>query len=146
MLIVRRAQEEDSELLGRLNKMLIEAEGSNNAMSERQLGNRMKAMLAGGWRAVIAEEEAGPIGYCLFSQQELGLGNEREIYIRHFFICEERRGCGIGTRFLRRLQAEYFPADANIAVDSLATNRVAETFWLKVGFAPFSVQYRLQAR
>ena len=142
MLLLRRAKERDAGLLGKMNRELIDAEGSDNLMSELQLANRMKAMLAGGWQAVIAEDEDGPLGYCLFSKQEFGMGGNREIYIRHFYISATQRGCGIGTIFFGRLQQEYFPADANLAVDALATNERAGRFWQKVGFAPFYVQYR----
>lgn len=142
MLLLRRAKEKDARLLGRLNQELIAAEGSDNLMNELQLANRMKAMLAGGWQAAIAEDESGPVGYCLFSKQEYGMGGKLEIYIRHFYIVAAKRGRGIGTMFFERLCQEYFPAEANLAVDALASNEQAGFFWRKVGFAPFSVQYR----
>ncbi|WP_346353744.1 GNAT family N-acetyltransferase [Azotosporobacter soli] len=142
MLLLRRGQEADADLLGQMNQGLIAAEGSENTMSEWQLANRMKAMLAGGWQAVLAEDESGPIGYCLFSYQKIGLGGRKEIYIRHFFLKQECRGCGIGKQFFDRLQQEFFPPDANIAVDALAQNSAACGFWQSVGLKAFSIQYR----
>ncbi|MEX0978281.1 MAG: hypothetical protein WDZ48_05490, partial [Pirellulales bacterium] len=59
----RLATDDDAVLLTQMNRRLIRDEGHRNPMSEPELTTRMHGWLAGEYRAVIFEDDAGPVGY-----------------------------------------------------------------------------------
>ncbi len=138
---LRRATLADHELLASMNKALIEDEGSTNGLSLQDLTRRMYRMLSEDWTAVLIETGGQVIGYALFQQRS---AEPVEIYLRQYFIHRNFRSKGYGQAAFERIQAEYFPPGASVALDVLASNPRGRHFWEKLGFASHAEMMRLE--
>jgi GNAT superfamily N-acetyltransferase len=134
----RYAVAADLPLLGRLNRELIEDEGSDNSMTIAELEQRMRRWLSSEHRAVLFEIAAEPIGYALFQPDEYG------VYLRHFFICRGFRRSGHGRRSMDILRTRILPKDCQVTLDVLEENETGMAFWQAVGFS--SHARKLKAR
>jgi len=119
----------DLPLLSRLNRQLIEDEGSDNSMTIPELEQRMRRWLGSEHRAVLFEIGGEPVGYALFQPDEYG------VYLRHFFICRSFRRAGHGRRALEILRTRVFPKDCQVTLDVLEDNQAGLAFWQAVGFS-----------
>jgi GNAT superfamily N-acetyltransferase len=133
ILTWRFAGAPDLRLLGTLNKQLIDDEGHRNPMSVAELSDRMKYLLAEGFRAVLFEREQRLVAYALYSTGHDG------IYLRQFFVVREARREGIGRAALALLQAEVWPAGTRLFLDVLVENTRGLAFWRALGFADYAV-------
>jgi len=139
-LQLRLAIAQDFPLLAIMNRQLIEDERSENTMSLEQLEHRLRGFVDKGWKIVLAESEAIPVGYTTFFEGQDELKSYRSrIHIGHYFIRRERRKLGLGTEFLRKLEQEWFPAGAKIVLDVLIANSSAQAFYRSLGFLPYSM-------
>lgn len=127
-LTVRLARHDECALLAQFNAQLIRDERHENAMSAKELGERMREWLADDYRACLFETKAGPIGYALFRDLP------ECVHLRHFFVVPECRGVGLGQRAFHRLRAEFFPVDKRVLVEVLAWNASGLKFWKSLGF------------
>jgi predicted acetyltransferase len=98
MLIeLRPASADDAPLLARLNKHLIEDEGSDNLMSVAELETHMRQMLTVDYEAFMFYSDDGLLGYALLRI------SQNLMYLRQFFICSEIRRRGFGKAALLTL-------------------------------------------
>ena len=144
---LRPASLQDLDELAVMNQQLIQDEGSQNPMTHIELAERMEAWLQGDWRAILIEIGGTVVGYILFRQhQPESPAQGTEIYVRHYFVKRVFRGKGIGQAAFERIQADYFPPDARVVLDVLATNPRGRHFWEKLGFVSHYENLRLEKR
>lgn len=127
----RLATPADCRLLAEFNAQLIRDEGHRNPMSVAELAERMRAWLAGEYRAVIFAAEQGPVGYALFREEP------EHIYLRQFFVQHDSRRQGIGRAAIEHLVRNEWPRHKRIRLDVLVGNTAAIAFWHSVGFADY---------
>ena len=137
-LRLRLASEDDVPLLARMNRRLIEDEGSRNPMSVAELERRMREWIAGEWSVEVFEEGETPVGYAVYQRRTDEYDTDRAVvYLRQFFVERAERGRGIGRRAFDLLAQSRFPAGATVVIDVLAANPGGAAFWARLGFAPY---------
>jgi GNAT superfamily N-acetyltransferase len=130
----RFATQHDYPLLAHLNRQLIEDERHRNRMSLEKLEERMRAWLAGPYKAVLFDDaNDGLVGYALFRI------DPEVVYLRHLFILRHFRRKGHGTAAVRILKEVIWPKDKRLTVEVLAANEPALNFWRSVGYRDYSV-------
>lgn len=129
----RFASQSDIRLLAALNRQLIEDEGHRNAMSVSELGDRMRAFLAGEYRAVLFEHEARLVAYALYAQRGDGL------YLRQFFVAREARRGGVGRAAMAILRKDVWPQDTRLYLEVLTANPRGLAFWRSLGFVDYAL-------
>jgi GNAT superfamily N-acetyltransferase len=129
----RSATLADVPVLAELNRQLIEDEGHRNPMGLVELGERMRAWVAGEYRVIVFEDAAGPAGYAVFRSEE------EWIYVRQFFVARERRRQGVGRRAVEWLVKQAWNGAWRVRLDVLAGNGAARAFWRSVGFGEYCV-------
>lgn len=127
----RPATLDDCRLLAELNAQLIQDEEHRNPMSVDQLAERMRAWLAGEYRAVIFKRPQETVGYALFRDEP------EHVYLRQFFVRREARRQGVGRAAIEHLVRSVWPAHKRIRLDVLVGNTAAIAFWRSVGFADY---------
>jgi GNAT superfamily N-acetyltransferase len=136
----RHASQTDIRLLAALNRQLIEDEGHRNAMSIAELGDRMRAFLAGEYRAVLFERDGRLVAYALWAQRGDGL------YLRQFFVVREARRDGIGRAAMAILRKDVWPQDMRLYLEVLTANQRGLAFWRSLGFADYAVTLEMLPR
>ena len=138
---------EDTGFLARLNKQLIEDEGSRNPMTEAELEIRMKKLLAEGWRADLILREKRAIGYALYQLRRDDYDPcAPVVHLRQYCIDREERGRGYGRRGVELLMEQRFPTGSTVEIDVLASNSAGQRFWRALGFTPYSTAMKLPGR
>jgi GNAT superfamily N-acetyltransferase len=127
----RMATSADAHLLALMNYQLIRDERHRNAMSVAELEQRMQAWLAGEYQAVLFEDELGTAGYALFKREP------DWIYLRQFFVQQERRRRGIGKAAMAWLLEHVWNDAPRIRLDVLVGNSQGIEFWRSLGFADY---------
>lgn len=140
---LRRATLADAPLLATMNRQLIADERSRNPMSPAELEARMRGWLAADWTAVLIVRADMVVGYALYQERrDPYFPARRTVYLRQLFVGRDQRGRGVGRAAVATLLREWFPADATVELDVLATNPGGRRFWRSVGFAPYATTYR----
>lgn len=130
----RQATRADCNLLGRLNRQLIEDEGHRNAMTELELARRMRLWLTrGGYTGLLFFEDDDMVAYALYRE------GPDEIYLRHLFVMRGRRRQGIGRQAMRTLREGIWPPGKRLTVEVLWTNAAAIAFWKAMGYREYSL-------
>jgi GNAT superfamily N-acetyltransferase len=129
----RFAGPSDIRLLAALNRQLIDDEGHRNTMSVSELGDRMRAFLAGEYRAVLFDRDGRLAAYALYAQRSDGL------YLRQFFVVREARRGGIGRQAMAILRAEVWPRDIRLYLEVLTANPRGLAFWRSLGFVDYAL-------
>ncbi|MBZ0301299.1 MAG: GNAT family N-acetyltransferase [Anaerolineae bacterium] len=146
-VVLRRASAHDCDQLASMNLELIRDEGSRNPMTQIELSERMRRWLKNGWDALLIVVNKAVVGYILYQiRPDEYYPEQRDVYVRQYFIKRPFRSKGIGQKAFQQIQADYFPPDAALVVDVLATNPGARRFWEKLGFASYAENLRLEKR
>lgn len=132
-----RVGEESLPLLAEFNRRLLEEEGFPFAVTVAELENRLREMLAGGYRAVAFIWKSRPVGYCLYRL------HPRYAYIRHIYV-----GKDAGREFdvadaLALLRREEFHDFATIRIDVPEGRKESVNLLESMGFRPRSVRLEL---
>ena len=144
----RHAELSDVPLLARMNKQLIQDEGSRNAMNLAELEQRMRGWLAGDgrpnpWRAILIQVGELVVGYCLYQERRDEYEPEQGVfYVRQFFVAWAWRRQGVGRRAFERIVAVVIPDEARLELDVLSCNAAGQAFWVSLGFTSASVTMR----
>lgn len=112
--------------LAELNKELINAEGSENAMTIAELEERMKDFLQKFYEAFFFVEQNTVVGYALVKI------DCKPLYLRQFMIIPECRRRHYGEQAFRLLLS-YLKTDS-IDIEVLSNNDQGIQFWEKMGF------------
>jgi GNAT superfamily N-acetyltransferase len=135
MLIRELATREEFEalfpLIHQLNPMLEQADFST----------RLTAMLANGYRAVVAEEAGEWFGVCGF-----WVGTRfwcgQYVDVDNVVVEERARGKGVGQQMIRWVEAEAARLGCGIAVlDSYVTYEDAHRFYKREGYEPLGYHF-----
>jgi GNAT superfamily N-acetyltransferase len=142
--LIRKAAEADVGILAQMNKALILAEGSRNPMTIQQLEERMHGWLLGEWTIEVFQLNEAVIGYAVY---QVGIDEyfpeESFVHLRQFYIGNEHRSKGYGSRVLKQLIKGTFPQGAKVMIDVLQSNPRGQSFWAKFGFEPYYTHMRL---
>ncbi len=132
------ARSEDVALLAEMNFCLIRDENHSNPMTLTALEIRMLSWLKEGYQCRLLYQNDNCVGYVLWRDEV------EHLYIRHFFIKQEFRQCGIGTTAINLLkQSEWL--DRSIRLDVLASNPVGTKFWNSLGFKEYCRTLEIKA-
>ncbi len=134
ILTHRKACADDLNLLVEWNEQLIQDENHRNNMSRAELRDRMVNWIEHEYRATIFEHDGEPVAYSLHREEET------QIYLRQFYVDRQQRRKGIGRAAMKILFAEIWPEDRTLAVEVLAHNAAAYSFWSAVGYQPWSIR------
>ena len=146
--VLHKATLDDASVLAEMNQMLIDDEGSVNPMSLDQLKTRIHRWLESGeYEAVILSRNDETVGYVLYRQERNEYDiDELNIYVRQFFVNRAYRRRGIGRAAFEQVVSDYFPPQATIVLEVLASNLQGRSFWERLGFEPYYTAYRRPAR
>lgn len=134
--LIREAGTSDVKSLAYMNKHLIEDEGSRNPMNLGQLEERMKTILKE-WIVLLVNDGSEDLGYMVYKvNRDEYFPDQKELYIRQYFIKREHRSKGIGEQAFEAIAEKYFPEDAILSLDVLECNPKGRKFWEKIGFKP----------
>jgi hypothetical protein len=143
---VRVAGEADLPLLARMNKCLIEDEGSRNPMSIAELQQRMSGWLRSDWQADLFVEDETVVGYAVYQlRQDEYFPNSSMVYLRQMYIDRDKRSRTLGRLALKVLARTRFPADCIVVIEVLATNPRGAKFWSQVGFQSYCTTMHLNS-
>lgn len=135
----------DLQILAEMNKQLIEDEKSSNPMGIKELEERMREFLENTWEIDLIMKEAKIIGYTLYKYQEDLLNrDEKQVYVRQYFIRREYRNMGYGIAGIELLKKTRFKDVKRIEIDVLETNSEGKRFWDRAGFKPYYTNMRME--
>ena len=141
---IRRALEADMILLASMNKHLIEDEGSQNPMNLKELEDRMRNWYHADWNIDILHIDDKVVGYTVYQYREQAYDqNQRDIYIRQYFIQREYRKQGYGQQGINLLREKRFEEIKTIIIEVLNSNSNGMRFWSKMGFQAYSTTMKL---
>ncbi|HJR20745.1 MAG TPA: GNAT family N-acetyltransferase [Dongiaceae bacterium] len=139
-LRIDKAKGTEVELLAQLNRQLDEDEPHPYPLSLSALTERMRRWIDSGEYDVLLFRNGDQlIGYAVWRAEEFGT------YLRHFFICRDRRRQGWGRATMRLLCRDVFPKDRPVNLDAAAGNKQGIAFWRALGFQDFSLGMELKA-
>jgi GNAT superfamily N-acetyltransferase len=145
-LLIRPATKTDLPALARMNRCLIEDEGSRNPMSVPELQHRMSEWLHGDWKVeLFIEDEDAIVGYAVYQfRQDIHDPHKVVVYLRQLYIERERRSNGLGSRAVKMLAQTRFPTDCTMELEVLVSNPRGTRFWSRVGFRPYCMTMKLE--
>jgi len=121
--------------LALLNKKLIDDEKSNNAMSIRELEERMHEFITTEYDAYFFMNQGTIVGYALVKN------TCNPLYLRQFLIVREYRKNHYGTQAFQSLM-KYLNVNT-IDIEVLPWNETGIRFWESLGFRELSRYMRL---
>ena len=143
---LKKATINDIAALAEMNQELIQDEHNRNPMNVRQLELRMQTWLDGNWSAIMIYKNNDLIGYLMYQQREDDYHpDQRVIFVRQFFVQRAYRRRGIGRQAFDLITEKFFPSDAKVMLDVLATNSEALRFWEDLGFTRYATSLHRDA-
>lgn len=143
---LRKADINDITVLAEMNKQLIADARTRNPLNVQQIESLMQSWLDGTWSAIMIAKNDKLIGYLLYQQRYDEYDPENLIiFVRQFFVQRASRRRGIGREAFEQIVTEFFPSEATIMLDVLATNPEALHFWEDIGFSLHSTTLQRQA-
>jgi len=139
-LRIDKAKGTEVDLLAQLNRQLDEDEPHPHPLPLAALTERMaRWIVSGEYEVLLFRSGDQLIGYAVWRAEEFGS------YLRHFFICRDRRRQGWGHAAVRLLCREVFPKDRPVNIDAAVANKAGIAFWRGVGFEVFFLGMELKA-
>jgi ribosomal protein S18 acetylase RimI-like enzyme len=137
------ATESDLASLAQMNKGLIDDEGSQNPMTIYELEKRMRGWLISDWNIDVIYKNSEIAGYALYQfRQNQYFTEEKEVYLRQYYIKPAFRRQGIGHDGIILLKENRFNDAKTVTIDVLVENQRGLDFWRKVGFIPYSMSMK----
>lgn len=134
MVEIKECSINDTFVLAKMNKELIEDEKAENSMDETALEKRMARFLTSGYKAFFFLTDGEVIGYALCNICE------NPVYLRQFYICRDKRRRGYGKHAFNGL-LNYIKC-TEIDIDVYIWNKRGMAFWESVGFYKRCVNMR----
>lgn len=139
-LRIDKAKGTEVDLLAQLNRQLDEDEPHPHPLPLPALTERMARWIAEGEYEVLLLRNADQlIGYAVWRAEE------SDSYLRHFFICRDRRRQGWGRAAVQLLCREVFPKDRPVQIEAAIGNKAGIAFWHAIGFEDFGLSMELKA-
>jgi predicted acetyltransferase len=135
-IILSLCKNEDTDLLARMNKQLIEDEKHDNKMNIEQLKERMNNFIISDYNAYFFKHRDSIVGYALVNV------NKNPLYLRQFFICREFRRKGYGKLAFENL-IKLLKTDT-VDIEVMVWNEVGRCFWKSLGFEERSMYMRYE--
>jgi ribosomal protein S18 acetylase RimI-like enzyme len=133
----RKAEKKDLNILGQMNKRLIEDEGHSNPMNIAELTERMDKFLNGEYTAYLILTDNAPSGYCLFRD------DTDYIYIRQLFVERDKRRRGLGNACIKWLKNNLWQ-NRKIRTEVLCHNEEGVKFWRDIGFCDYCITMEMK--
>ena len=138
-LRIDKAGSDEAALLADLNRQLDEDEPHPYPLPLPALTERMARWLdSGEYEVLLLRSGDQLIGYAVWRAEEFGT------YLRHFFICRDRRRQGWGRAAMQRLCSDVFPKDRPVNIDVAVVNKQSIAFWRAVGFQDLMIGMELK--
>lgn len=139
-LRIDKAKSTDVDLLAQLNRQLDEDEPYAYPQPLPALAERMRRWIdSGEYEVLLFRSGDQLIGYAVWRAEDF------DSYLRHFFICRDRRGQGWGRAAVRLLCRDVFPKDRPVKLDTAVGNKRGIAFWRAMGFQDFNLGMELKA-
>ena len=139
-LRIDKAKGTEVDLLAQLNRQLDEDEPHPHPLPFSALSERMARWIdSGEYEVLLFRNGDQLIGYAVWRAEEFGS------YLRHFFICRDRRRQGWGRAAMQLLCREVFPKDRPVNIDAAIGNKQGIAFWRAIGFQEFFFGMELKA-
>ncbi len=144
MLKLRPASSSDLPVLARMNKGLIEDEGSRNPMSLEQLEARMQGWLESEtWKIELLVQGEKIVGYILYRPEQDEYFPQQKVYLRQFYVLPDCRRQGLGRAAVKHFLNQW-PQGTRIVLEVLTSNAVGKAFWQCLGFTEYAVALEYQ--
>jgi len=137
-LTLRRAGPDEYELLGRMNRELIEDEHHRNPMNAAELAERARRLIEKGWSIELIVRGREIVGFATYRREPAG-PLATQFHLRHFFVARQWRRRGIGREALRPLLARCKRGEC-VVIDVLEANPEGRAFWSSMGFEPYALR------
>jgi GNAT superfamily N-acetyltransferase len=137
-ITIAAATEPDIPRLAELNLELMEDERHPYMLPLEELRARMAPWVAGEYRVLLFRAGGQVCGYAVWRPEERGS------YLRHFFICRDRRRSGLGRAIVDRLRRDHFPKDQPLQLEAAIWNTDAIAFWRAIGFQDFGLTLEMK--
>ncbi len=155
---VRPAIAEDMDALVRMNGVVQDLHAElypgefKRAVDPALLRRAFAArMTEAGERTMIAEDEAGPLGYVVLEMQRRAESPFKparsRVYIHHIAVLPEARRKGVASALIAAVERLALAEGVDqVELDYWAANADAEAFFAVRGFVPFNPRVRKQLR
>jgi predicted acetyltransferase len=145
-LILRPVGSHEFELLGRMNRELIEDERHRNPMNPAELAERARRFIESeGWSINLIIRGQEIVGFATFRHEPLGVQPPvTQFHLRHFFIARQWRRRGLGREAFQRLLARCTQGEP-VVIDVLEANPGGRAFWSSMGFEPYALRMERKA-
>jgi len=138
-LTLRPVGPDEYELLGRMNRELIEDERHRNPMNAAELAERARRLIESeGWLIELIIRGREIVGFATYRREPAG-PLATQFHLRHFFVARQWRRRGIGREAFRLLLARC-TRDECVVVDILEANPQGSAFWSSMGFEPYALR------
>jgi GNAT superfamily N-acetyltransferase len=147
-VLIRSAGLNDVPLLAQMNDRLVEDQGSINPFSLTELEHRFREWLqTGAYQIDVILEHEQIVGYAVYQQRnDYYYSDQQVVYLRQFYIERGHRRRGLGRAAFAALKQTRFPKGQAVTLDVVATNPGGQHFWLQLGFEPYFIAMKMQAR
>jgi predicted acetyltransferase len=145
-LTLRPVGPDEFELLGRMNRELIEDERHRNPMTAAELAQRARRFIESeGWSIDLITRGGETVGFATYRREPAGThAAETQLHLRQFFIARQCRRRGLGREAFRLLLTRSSPGE-RVVIDVLEANPEGLAFWSSVGFKPYATQMERRA-
>lgn len=137
-LTVSPATPADIPQLAVLNRQLMEDEAHPYMLDLPELADRMARWIAGEYRVLVFRQGGEVCGYAVWRVEDRGA------YLRHFFICRDRRRRGLGRAAFAALRRDALPKAMPVQLEAAIWNTDAIAFWRAVGFKDFGLTLEMK--
>lgn len=138
---IRPATTNDIDILAQMNLDLYSDSGHHRDISIEQMKERFDYFIEGDiWNVDLMyledeQQDEQLLGYCLWRYEH----DDRDIYIRHFWITEELRGKNYSVLALDALIGQEHWEDKRLRLQIFAENNRMRQYWTLQGFKPRSM-------
>ncbi len=136
-ITIRPATTNDIDILSQMNLDLYSDSGHQRDISIEQMKGRFQYFIEGDiWNVdlmYLGDDQL--LGYCLWRYEH----DDRDIYIRHFWITEEFRGKNYSVRAVDALIKQDHWEDKRLRLQIFAENNRMKQYWSLQGFKPRSM-------
>lgn len=134
---ISSATQKDIDLLAKMNLDLYADSDHQRELSIEQMKHRFELYIKGqnGWKVDLLHYEDQILGYCLWRYEV----DDNDIYVRHFWVCDEFRGKNLSIKALETLERTESWQGRRIRLQIFSTNNRMEKYWSLKGFKPRSI-------
>ncbi len=139
-LVIRAHEPGELAAVARMNKELLEDEGSRNPMSLDELRERLVRFVDDeGWSVELFTVAGEIVGYITYRYEANVVSPDgRSLHLRQFYIARHHRRRGLGAAAIALFKRTRLNSGERIHLDVLESNPYGKAFWRRVGFVPYA--------